>query len=68
MRKKMPDAPRAFKVPFVPFVPIAGVLVCGYLMLSLDKESWWRLAIWLLIGIAIYFFYGRKHSKLNNKE
>lgn len=68
MRKKMPDAPRAFKVPFVPFVPIAGVLVCGYLMLSLDKESWWRLAIWLLIGIAIYFFYGRKRSKLNNKE
>lgn len=65
MRKKMPDAPRAFKTPLVPFVPIAGVLVCGYLMLSLEPESWWRLLVWLALGIAIYFFYGRKHSKLN---
>jgi basic amino acid/polyamine antiporter, APA family len=67
MRKKMPDAPRAFKTPFVPFVPIAGVLVCGYLMLALEKESWERLFIWLVLGIAIYFFYGRKNSRLNNE-
>ncbi|MDY0089749.1 MAG: amino acid permease [Flavobacteriaceae bacterium] len=65
MRKKMPDAPRAFRVPLVPYIPIAGVLVCGYLMFSLEKESWWRLLIWLAIGIGIYFFYGRKHSKVN---
>lgn len=68
MRKKMPDAPRAFKTPFVPFVPIAGVVVCVYLMYSLPKESWGRLAIWLAIGFAIYFFYGKKHSKLNNPD
>lgn len=68
MRKKMPDAPRAFKVPFVPYIPIAGILVCGYLMFSLEKESWWRLAIWLLIGVAIYYFYGKKHSKLNTEK
>ena len=68
MRKKMPDAPRAFKVPLVPFIPIAGVLVCGYLMFSLNMESWWRLAIWLLIGVAIYYFYGKKHSKLNTEK
>lgn len=67
MRKKMPDVPRAFKVPLVPYIPIAGVLVCGYLMISLEKESWWRLLIWLAIGIAIYFFYGRKHSKVNQQ-
>lgn len=64
MRKKMPDAHRAFRVPFVPYIPIAGVLVCGYLMSSLDKDSWMRLIIWLVIGISIYIFYGRKHSKL----
>lgn len=67
MRKKMPDAPRAFRTPLVPFVPIAGVLVCGYLMFSLEAESWWRLLIWLGLGITIYFFYGKKHSKLNNQ-
>ena len=65
MRKKMPDVPRTFRVPLVPYIPIAGVLVCGYLMFSLEKESWWRLLIWLAIGIGIYFFYGRKHSKVN---
>src|SRR5690554_5468688 len=67
MRKKMPDAPRAFRTPLVPFVPIAGVLVCGYLMFSLETESWWRLLIWLGLGVVIYFFYGKKHSKLNNQ-
>ncbi|MDT4855272.1 putative amino acid permease YhdG [compost metagenome] len=66
MRKKMPDAPRAFKTPLVPFVPIAGVLVCGYLMSALEKESWWRLLVWLLIGIVIYFSYGKKKSRLGN--
>lgn len=67
MRKKMPDAPRAFRTPLVPFVPIAGVLVCGYLMFSLETESWWRLLIWLVLGVIIYFFYGKRHSKLNNQ-
>lgn len=65
LRKKMPDAPRAFKTPWVPFVPVMGILVCLFLMYSLPIESWARLAIWMAIGIAIYFFYGKKHSKLN---
>ncbi|HNR85141.1 MAG: amino acid permease [Crocinitomicaceae bacterium] len=64
MRKKMPDAPRAFKTPLVPFVPIAGVITCGYLMYSLPLESWLRLLVWMLIGCAVYFLYGYKHSKL----
>ncbi len=67
MRKKMPDAPRSFKTPLVPFVPIAGVVVCGYLMFSLNMESWWRLLIWLALGVILYFTYGKKHSKLNNE-
>ena len=65
MRKTKPDVKRKFKVPLVPYIPIAGILVCVYLMTSLGKESWERLFIWLFLGIIIYFFYSRKHSKLN---
>lgn len=65
MRKKMPDAPRAFKTPFVPFVPIMGVIVCGYLMYSLPLESWVRLIIWMALGVIIYFMYSKNKSNLN---
>jgi APA family basic amino acid/polyamine antiporter len=68
MRKKMPDAPRAFKTPLVPFVPIAGVITCGYLMYSLPLESWLRLIVWLIIGFVIYFGYSVKHSRINNPK
>nr|WP_294773932.1 amino acid permease [uncultured Flavobacterium sp.] len=68
MRKKMPDAPRSFKTPLVPFVPIAGVIVCLYLMYSLPMESWIRLVIWMALGVALYFLYGKKNSKLNNPD
>lgn len=64
MRKKMPDAPRTFKVPLVPFIPILGIIVCIYLMVALPKESWYRLIVWMLIGVAIYFLYSKKNSKL----
>ena len=66
MRKKMPNAPRKFKVPFVPVVPILGALICVFLMGSLTLESWLRLFVWLAIGVVIYFFYGRKHSKVED--
>jgi amino acid transporter len=55
---------RPFRVPFVPFTPILGILTCLLLMFSLPAENWWRLIIWLLIGLVIYFSYGRKHSHL----
>ncbi|WP_395052242.1 amino acid permease [Flavobacterium sp.] len=68
MRKKLPDAPRSFRTPLVPFVPIMGVLICLYLMYSLPYESWLRLVIWMAIGVAFYFIYGKKNSKLNNPD
>ena len=68
MRKKMPDAPRSFKTPFVPFVPIAGIVICLALMYSLPNESWLRLIVWMAIGIALYFTYGKKNSVLNKTE
>jgi len=67
MRKKMPDAKRSFRTPLVPFVPIAGVAVCFYLMYSLPSESWFRLIIWMALGVIIYFLYGKNKSKLNKE-
>ncbi|GAA4210841.1 amino acid permease [Pedobacter jeongneungensis] len=66
LRKTDPDRPRPFKTPFVPFVPIMGIIVCVYLMSSLPIEAWIRLAIWMALGVAIYFFYGKKNSVLGN--
>src|SRR6478752_2581498 len=65
MRKKMPDAPRSFKTPFVPFVPIMGVLVCLFMMVFLPLDTWIRLIAWMMIGFDLYLFYGMKHSVLN---
>jgi len=64
MRKKYPNAERPFRCPWVPFVPVMGVLSCLMLMFSLPAANWWRLFVWLLIGFVIYFLYGRKHSVL----
>ncbi len=63
MRKRMPDAPRAFRTPLVPLVPILGIVVCGVMMLALPWDTWLRLILWLLIGFWIYFKYSAKHSK-----
>jgi APA family basic amino acid/polyamine antiporter len=64
MRRTHPDAPRPFRAPLVPLVPILGVLACLTLMLSLPAENWLRLLVWLVVGLAIYFGYGRRHSHL----
>lgn len=66
VRRTMPDAPRSFKTPFVPFVPIAGIITCLCMMLFLPADTWIRLVLWMLIGLDIYTCYGIKHSKLEN--
>jgi APA family basic amino acid/polyamine antiporter len=68
MRKKMPDAPRAFRTPLVPFVPIAGVVVCLFMMVFLPLDTWIRLIVWMMIGFDLYLFYGMKNSVLNKGE
>ena len=65
MRKRMPDAPRAFRTPLVPFVPIAGVLVCLFMMVFLPLDTWIRLIAWMMIGFDLYLFYGMNNSILN---
>jgi APA family basic amino acid/polyamine antiporter len=64
LRYTDPGRPRPFRTPLVPVVPIAGILACFYLMSGLPVDTWARLVIWMAIGLAIYFLYGRRHSKV----
>jgi APA family basic amino acid/polyamine antiporter len=67
LRVKRPDLPRPFRTPLVPLVPILGILICGYMMYGLPKDTWLRLIIWMALGLLIYFAYGIRHSRLANK-
>ena len=62
MRKRRPDVVRPFKTPWVPFVPIMGIIISTAMMLGLNPMTWARLVVWLAIGMVIYFTYGRHHS------
>ena len=64
-RYKKPDAPRTFRLPLMPFIPAFGVLASTLLIWQLPADTKWRFLVWLIIGLAIYFFYGRKHSLMN---
>jgi basic amino acid/polyamine antiporter, APA family len=68
LRVREPNRPRKFRVPLVPLVPILGVVSCGILMAGLPIVTWIRFFLWLVIGLSIYFMYGRKHSKLTRTE
>jgi len=68
LRKRRPDLERPFTVPFSPYLPIVAALACFYLMLNLDVMTWLRFAAWLLLGLLIYVFYGRKHSRFAKDE
>ncbi len=67
LRRSRPDLPRPFRTPLVPLVPILGALISALQMLSLPRDTWLRLILWLAVGLLIYFTYGRKHSKLLQK-
>ena len=62
LRRTHPNVPRPFRVKFMPFIPIAGIVVCGAMMIGLPFDTWLRLIIWLAIGLVIYFFYARHHA------
>jgi basic amino acid/polyamine antiporter, APA family len=67
MRRTRPDVPRPFRTPWVPFVPLAGVVANIVLMLSLGWHNWLRLLVWMLIGLVLYALYGYRHSKLGRE-
>lgn len=64
-RYTRPDEPRTYRLPWMPVVPAFGVLASLFLILQLHWQTWVRFIVWLLIGLVIYFTYGRKHSLLN---
>ena len=66
LRNRMPDLPRAFKVPLVPLIPILGVVVCLGMMVFLPLDTWVRLLVWMIIGVNVYLFYGMKNSLLSD--
>lgn len=61
-----PDLERPFKLPLNPVIPLLGVFFCLYLMVHLPAITWWRFLIWTVLGVLIYFFYGKDHSVLNS--
>jgi APA family basic amino acid/polyamine antiporter len=64
LRIRRPDIPRGFKVPLVPVVSSAGVIVCGLMIYGLGPTNWIRLAVWMGIGLVFYFSYGVDKSRL----
>jgi APA family basic amino acid/polyamine antiporter len=64
LRKKDPDLVRPFKTPFVPLVPILGIIICGAMIVSLDRSTQYAALAWMIIGLIIYFSYSHKNSKL----
>lgn len=67
LRKTDPDRRRVFRTPFVPLVPLLGIAMCIYLMVGLPWITWIRFGVWLLVGLAVYFAYGFKNSRLRGR-
>ncbi|MBU3067520.1 amino acid permease [Nocardia sp. NEAU-G5] len=68
LRRTRPDLQRGFRVPLVPLIPILAVIACAWLMLNLSVETWLRFLIWMVVGFALYFTYGVRHSLLRKSS
>jgi APA family basic amino acid/polyamine antiporter len=68
LRRTNPAQPRPFRTPWVPVVPVLGILFNGYMMIRLGWVNWARLIIWLIIGLVVYFTYSRHHSRVQALE
>ena len=64
LRRTRPDAARSFRTPFVPYTPLVGVAFSIWLLSRLPAVAWERFLIWMALGLAIYFVYGRRNSRL----
>ena len=64
LRYRSPEIPRTFRTPLMPITPIVGIIFCVALIASLPPSTWVRFAIWLAIGLVIYFLYGIRKSRL----
>jgi basic amino acid/polyamine antiporter, APA family len=68
LRRTNPGQPRPFRTPWVPVIPILGIIFNGYMMYKLGWVNWARLLIWLGIGLVVYFAYSRHHSRLQKGD
>ena len=68
LRRTRPDMDRPFRVPFSPVIPVLSALACLYLMTNLSIETWLRFAVWMVIGVLLYLFYGRRNARLAHRE
>jgi APA family basic amino acid/polyamine antiporter len=68
LRKTNPELKREFRTPWVPFIPILGIIACLLMMVGLGWTNWLRLFAWMAIGVLIYFVYSKKNSKLNHPD
>jgi APA family basic amino acid/polyamine antiporter len=66
LRIKLPNVERPFRAPFVPLVPILGIVTCLSMMVMLPSDTWIRLLVWLALGFVVYFAYGRSRSVLSS--
>lgn len=65
LRRTQPDAPRGFRTPWMPFTPLVGVVFSLWLLSRLPPVAWERFLLWMAVGLAVYFAYGRRKSHLN---
>ncbi|MBC7106163.1 MAG: amino acid permease, partial [Firmicutes bacterium] len=65
LRYRRPELPRPFRAPLMPWTAVLAAGFSAYLMLNLPSLTWWRFVVWMALGVAIYFAYGYRHSKLN---
>ncbi len=68
LRRTDPDLERKFRVPLVPITPLIGLALCIYLMTQLKGATWLRFLVWLILGLGVYFFYSRRHSRVQQGE
>ncbi|MBA8825207.1 APA family basic amino acid/polyamine antiporter [Saccharopolyspora lacisalsi] len=68
LRYRRPELQRSFRTPLMPFVPLLGVVLCGYLITGLAVVTWIVFGIWMVVGLAVYFLYGMRRSKLNESD
>jgi basic amino acid/polyamine antiporter, APA family len=65
LRYRRPEIPRTFRLPLMPVIPAVGVVFSIWLITFLEPVTWLRFAVWFVLGLILYFTYGRHHSKLN---
>ncbi|OLF04648.1 amino acid permease [Actinophytocola xinjiangensis] len=67
LRRTHPDLPRGFRVPALPVIGVAAIVACLWLMLNLAVLTWIRFAVWMVLGVVVYFAYGRRHSLVGRR-